>query len=63
VRLSARELKSLERARELLALVRLERYADDYAGVLSGGQRKLLDFAHALMADRGSSFATSRWHE
>ena len=40
-----------ERARELLALVRLESHADDYAGVLSGGQRKLLDFARVLMAE------------
>ena len=46
-----RERAALERARELLALVRLERHADDYAGVLSGGQRKLLDFARALMAE------------
>jgi neutral amino acid transport system ATP-binding protein len=41
----------LERARELLALVRLEHHADDYAGVLSGGQRKLLDFARVLMTE------------
>jgi neutral amino acid transport system ATP-binding protein len=46
-----REREAHERARELLALVRLERHADDYAGVLSGGQRKLLDFARALMAE------------
>jgi neutral amino acid transport system ATP-binding protein len=41
----------VERARELLALVRLERHANDYAGVLSGGQRKLLDFARVLMTE------------
>lgn len=29
----------------------LERKADDYAGSLSGGQRKLLEFALALMAE------------
>ena len=46
-----REREALARARELLALVRLEQHADDYAGVLSGGQRKLLDFARALMAE------------
>jgi ABC-type branched-subunit amino acid transport system ATPase component len=50
-RARAREREALERARELLALVRLERHADDYAGVLSGGQRKLLDFARALMTE------------
>ncbi|MFN2629279.1 MAG: ABC transporter ATP-binding protein [Gaiellaceae bacterium] len=50
-RARAREQGALERARELLALVRLERHADDYAGVLSGGQRKLLDFARVLMTE------------
>ena len=45
-----RERDSQVRARELLALVRLERHADDLAGTLSGGQRKLLDVARALMA-------------
>ncbi|MDQ6772342.1 MAG: ABC transporter ATP-binding protein [Candidatus Dormibacteraeota bacterium] len=38
-------------ALELLALVRLEDRADAYAGVLSGGQRKLLEFVKALMAE------------
>jgi branched-chain amino acid transport system ATP-binding protein len=37
------------RARELLALVRLDARAGDYAGALSVGQQKLLDFARALM--------------
>jgi branched-chain amino acid transport system ATP-binding protein len=39
------------RARELLGLVRLDAHADDYAGTLSGGQQKLLDFARALMTE------------
>lgn len=39
------------RADELLALVRLDSHADAYAGTLSGGQRKLLDLARALMVD------------
>ena len=34
---------------ELLELVRLSRLAGDYAGTLSGGQRKLLEFGRALM--------------
>jgi ABC-type branched-subunit amino acid transport system ATPase component len=38
-----------ERARGLLALVRLDAQAEDYAGALSVGQQKLLDFARALM--------------
>jgi ABC-type branched-subunit amino acid transport system ATPase component len=36
---------------DLLRLVGLERVARDYAGTLSGGQRKLLEFARALMSD------------
>jgi neutral amino acid transport system ATP-binding protein len=46
-----RERDARARAEALLALVRLEAYADDYAGVLSGGQRKLLDFARVLMVE------------
>lgn len=45
------ERRTLERARELLALVRLEAHADEYAGTLSGGQRKLLDLARVLMLE------------
>jgi neutral amino acid transport system ATP-binding protein len=40
-----------EQAWELLGLVGLEPLAGDYAGTLSGGQRKLLEFARALMSD------------
>ncbi len=49
VRRREREVEAL--ARELLAVVRLERLADDYAGTLSGGQRKLLEFGRALMTE------------
>jgi ABC-type branched-subunit amino acid transport system ATPase component len=45
----ARERELLERARELLALVGLQAQERDYAGTLSGGQRKLLDLARVLM--------------
>ncbi|MCP9484436.1 MAG: ABC transporter ATP-binding protein [Gaiellaceae bacterium MAG52_C11] len=38
-------------ARRLLELVRLDRHADEYAGTLSGGERKLLDFARVLMTE------------
>jgi neutral amino acid transport system ATP-binding protein len=46
-----REREVRTRARELLRLVRLDELADDYAGTLSGGQRKLLEFARALMTE------------
>lgn len=39
------------KALKLLELVRLAERAGDYAGVLSGGQRKLLEFSRALMAE------------
>ena len=43
------ERRARERALELLRLVRLDGLSGDYAGTLSGGQRKLLDFARVLM--------------
>ena len=46
-----RESEVEARARELLRLVRLDGLADDHAGTLSGGQRKLLEFARALMTE------------
>jgi branched-chain amino acid transport system ATP-binding protein len=45
------ERAARQRATELLTLFRLDGHAGDYAGVLSGGQRKLLDFARVLMAE------------
>ena len=45
------ERQTLERAYELLALVRLDSHAHAYAGTLSGGQRKLLDLARVLMLE------------
>ena len=46
-----REQEVRERALELLDTFDLRGLADDYAGTLSGGQRKLLEFARALMAE------------
>lgn len=40
-----------EKAMELLARFKLDTKADDYAASLSGGQRKLLEMARALMSD------------
>jgi branched-chain amino acid transport system ATP-binding protein len=39
------------RADALMRAFALDRKADEYAGSLSGGQRKLLEFARALMAE------------
>ena len=39
------------RAEELLARFKLDTKRDDFAGTLSGGQRKLLEMARALMVD------------
>ena len=44
-----RQLKS--RAKEILASVGLLHMADAYAGALSGGQRKLLEMARAMMVN------------
>lgn len=41
----------LERADELLARFQLDHMRDEYAGTLSGGQRKLLEMARALMVN------------
>ena len=47
----ARENEVRKQAMELLALFNLTELADSYAGTLSGGQRKLLELARALMAE------------
>ena len=43
------EARARERATQLLAYFGLDKMADEYAGSLSGGQRKLLEMARALM--------------
>jgi len=45
------EQASEERAQDLLARFKLDHLADEYAAGLSGGQRKLLEMARALMAN------------
>jgi neutral amino acid transport system ATP-binding protein len=50
-RVAARERQVRRRADDLLALLRLDHLADDYAGTLSGGQRKLLELGRALMTE------------
>ena len=47
----AQEREIEERANELLEWVGLGAKRSDYAGTLSGGQRKLLELGRALMAD------------
>ena len=43
--------RSRTRAEELLRFVKLERLADEYAGNLSYGQQKLVEFIRVLMTD------------
>lgn len=45
------EQANTERAEELLARFKLDAKRDDFAGSLSGGQRKLLEMARALMVE------------
>jgi neutral amino acid transport system ATP-binding protein len=47
----AREREVRTKAMELLEVFSLQGLADQYAGTLSGGQRKLLELARALMTD------------
>lgn len=47
----AQERANTERADELLDRFKLSHVRDEFAGNLSGGQRKLLEMARALMAD------------
>jgi branched-chain amino acid transport system ATP-binding protein len=46
-----REREVRDRAVELLEVFQLSKLTHEYAGTLSGGQRKLLEFARALMAE------------
>jgi neutral amino acid transport system ATP-binding protein len=47
----AHEKAATEKAMEILTRFKLDAKADDFAGSLSGGQRKLLEMARALMTD------------
>jgi ABC-type branched-subunit amino acid transport system ATPase component len=46
-----REREVHQQAMQVLELVRLSRWAHEFAGTLSGGQRKLLELARALMTE------------
>ncbi|GAA1319010.1 ABC transporter ATP-binding protein [Leucobacter albus] len=46
-----RERENVERAEELLRRFKLDKKRDDMAGGLSGGQKKLLEMARALMSN------------
>ncbi|OIP75169.1 MAG: ABC transporter ATP-binding protein [Oscillatoriales cyanobacterium CG2_30_44_21] len=50
-KIAIQEKENREKARRILESVGLIRMVDDYAGSLSGGQRKLLEIARALMTD------------
>src|SRR3954447_9041840 len=47
----AQEQVNTEKAMDLLTRFKLDAKRDDFAGTLSGGQRKLLEMARALMSD------------
>ena len=47
----AQETEIREKAEEILEFFDLRRMRDEYAGSLSGGQKKMLEMARALMAD------------
>ncbi|PWD49616.1 ABC transporter ATP-binding protein [Serinibacter arcticus] len=47
----AQEKANTEKAMDLLVRFKLDAKKDDFAGSLSGGQRKLLEMARALMSD------------
>ena len=47
----SQEKENTERAMDLLTRFKLDTKKDDFAGTLSGGQRKLLEMARALMSD------------
>ena len=47
----AQERENTEKAMDLLTRFKLDAKKDDFAGTLSGGQRKLLEMARALMSD------------
>jgi neutral amino acid transport system ATP-binding protein len=50
-RVFRREHEVRQRAQEVLELVHLDGLAHDYAGTLSGGQRKLLEFGRIIMTE------------
>jgi branched-chain amino acid transport system ATP-binding protein len=50
-RIARQEQDNRERARELIDYFDLGHLEDEYAGALSGGQRKLLELARALMLE------------
>ena len=45
------ERAARDKAMELLKLLNIERLADEYAGTMSGGQRKLIELGRVLMTD------------
>jgi neutral amino acid transport system ATP-binding protein len=47
----AKEAEITDRADELLVRFKLDHMRDEFAGTLSGGQRKLLEMARALMVE------------
>ena len=59
--LAGQEERHRARAERAAERFKLRAKKDDFAGTLSGGQRKLLEMARALMANPRWSCWTSRW--
>ncbi len=50
-RVRAEEIENRDRAEEVIAFLQLEAVADELAGNLSGGQKKLLELGRTMMAE------------
>ena len=55
------ERATVERARQLLARFDMSAKEEEYAGNLSGGQKRLLELMRGLMANLRRCCSTSRW--
>ncbi|MGB2469200.1 MAG: ATP-binding cassette domain-containing protein, partial [Candidatus Puniceispirillaceae bacterium] len=50
-KIRAEETANRKRANEVIAFLQISHLADEYAGNLSGGQKKLLELGRTMMAD------------
>ena len=50
-KIRAEEAANLQRANDVIAFLQISHLADEYAGNLSGGQKKLLELGRTMMTD------------